>query len=172
MRKSTDLGRFGIGATVVAAAIAVAPPAADASEARGDEWQPLAFAPYDAACGATTVHVSAVRNKEYYRETTLPDGTVQWQVTGALDVNYATDDGASVTVNASGPGHLLTFPSGDVQILAHGRNSFTFTPEQAATLGVPQISVSAGPFDVTFHSDGTVSGHLGTIIEDVCAELT
>jgi hypothetical protein len=156
MRKSTDLGRFGIGATVVAAAIAVAPPAADASAARGDEWQPLAFAPYDAACGATTVHVSAVRNMEYYRETPLPDGTVQWQVTG----------------NASGPGHLLTFPSGDVQILAHGRNSFTFTPEQAATLGVPQISVSAGPFDVTFHSDGTVSGHLGTIIEDVCAELT
>ena len=145
---------------------------AEASAPRGDEWQPLAFTPYDAACGATTVHVEAVRNMEYYRETTLADGTVRWQVTGALKINYATDDGASVTVNASGPGNLLTSPSGDVQVLAHGRNSFTFTPEQAATLGVPQISVSAGPFDVTFHPDGTVSGHLGTIIEDVCAQLT
>ena len=159
-------------ATAALLAVAALGGTAGASAARGDKWQPLAFAPYDAACGATTVHVKAVRNMEYYRETTLPDGTVQWQVTGALKINYATDDGASVTVNASGPGRLLTFPSGDVQVLAHGRNSFTFTPEQAAALGVPQISVSAGPFDVTFHSDGTASGHLGTIIKDVCAELT
>ena len=75
-------------------------------------------------------------------------------------------------MNSSGPGHLLAFPSSDVQILAKGRNSFTFTLEQAETLGVPQISVSAGPFDVTFHSDGTVSGQLGNIIRDICAELT
>jgi hypothetical protein len=32
--------------------------------------------------------------------------------------------------------------------------------------------VSAGPMDVTFHADGTVSGHMGKIIEDVCAEKT
>jgi hypothetical protein len=172
MSKSTDRGRFGLVAASAAAAVAIALPATAASAGRGGGWQPLPFASYDAACGDTTVHVSAVQNKEYYRETTLPDGTVEWQVNGALDVNYATDDGASVTVNASGPGHLLTYPNEDIRVVAHGRNSFTFTPEQAATLGVPQISVSAGPFDVTFRTDGTVSGHLGNIIRDVCAELT
>ena len=171
MRKSNDRVRFAIGTAVLAAAMVVALPASDAF-ARGDGWQPLAFAPYDAACGATTVHVSASVNREYYRETTLPDGTVQWQVDGTLNIQYATDGGQSITVNSSGPGHLLAFPSGDVQILAKGRNSFTFTVEQAETLGVPQISVSAGPFDVTFHPDGTVNGHLGNIIRDVCAELT
>jgi hypothetical protein len=171
MRNNNHRGRFAIGAAVLAAAMVVALPASDAF-ARGDGWQPLAFTPYDAACGATTVHVSAPVNKEYYRETTLPDGTVQWQVNGSLKLTYATDEGESITVNSSGPGHLLVFPSSDVQILAKGLNSFTFTLEQAQTLGVPQISVSAGPFDVTFHSDGTVSGHLGNIIRDVCAELT
>ena len=171
MRKSNDRVRFAIGTAVLAAAMVVALPANDAF-ARGDGWQPLAFAPYDAACGATTVHVSASVNREYYRETTLPDGTVQWQVNGSLNVTYATDEGESITVNASGPGHLLVFPSSDVQILAKGLNSFTFTLEQAQTLGVPQISVSAGPFDVTFHPDGTVSGQLGNIIRDICAELT
>ena len=118
------------------------------------------------------MHVSVAVNKEYYRETTLPDGTVQWQVNGLLTVTYATDEGESITINGSGPGHLLVFPSSDVQVVAKGLNSFTFTQEQAESLGVPQISVSAGPFDVTWHPDGTVSGQLGTIILDVCAELT
>jgi hypothetical protein len=171
MRKSNDRGRFAIGAAVLAAAMVVALPASNAF-ARGDGWQPLAFAPYDAACGATTVHVSVAVNKEYYRETTLPDGTVQWQVDGLLTVTYATDEGESITINGSGPGHLLVFPSSDVQVVAKGLNSFTFTLEQAESLGVPQISVSAGPFDVTWHPDGTVSGQLGNIILDVCAELT
>jgi hypothetical protein len=169
MRKSIDKGRFATSAADLAVAMVVALPAHDAS-ARGNGWQYLAFAEYDAACGATTVHVSGV-SQEYYRETTLPDGTVELQVTGSLYVTYETNE-KSVTVNSSGPGHLLVFPDGVVEVVAHGRNSFTFSAEQAETLGVPQLSVSAGPFDVTWHTDGTVSGHLGTIIEDVCAELT
>ena len=117
MRKSTDKGRFAIGAAVLAAAMVVALPT-DHASARGAGWQPLPFTPYDAACGATTVHVSAAVNREFYTETTLADGTVQWHVTGSLDINYATDEGKSVTVNSSGPGHLLQFTSGDVQVLA------------------------------------------------------
>jgi hypothetical protein len=42
---------------------------------------------------------------------------------------------------------------------------------QAATLGVPQLQVSAGPTDVILHPDGSVSGHPGNIIRDICAEL-
>ena len=170
MRNSNDKGRFAIGASVLAAAIVVALPASDAF-ARGDGWQPLAFTPYDAACGATTVHVSTSVNREFSRLATLPDGTAQYKVTGSLDIKYETAE-KSVTVNSSGPGHLLVFPDGGFEVIAKGRNSFTFTLEQAQTLGVPQISVSAGPFDVTWHPDGTVSGQLGTIIRDVCAELT
>lgn len=169
MRTSIHKGGFAISAAVLAAAMVVTLPGYDVS-ARGNGWQYLDFASYDAACGATTVHVSGV-SQEYYRETTLPDGTVQWQVTGSLYVTYETDQ-KSMTVNSSGPGHLLVYPDGVVEVVAHGRNSFTFSAEQAETLGVPQISVSAGPFDVKWHTDGTVSGHLGTIILDVCAELT
>jgi hypothetical protein len=154
------------------AALAVLGPLAGTASSRGDGWQPLDAQPYDAACGATTVHVTFPVNREFYRVVeTLPDGTIHYQITGALFVTYSTDAGASVTVNASGPGDQFAFPNGDFEAQGRGLNSFTFTAEHAAALGVPQISVSAGPIDVTFHADGTVSGHMGNIIEDVCAEL-
>jgi hypothetical protein len=92
-------------------------------------------------------------------------------VTGALFVTYSTDAGASVTVNATGPADLFASPNGEFEATGTGLNSFAWDTVSAETLGVPQISVSAGPIDVTFHTDGTVSGHMGTIIEDVCAEL-
>jgi hypothetical protein len=144
---------------------------AGSASARGDGWQPLNAQPYDWACGATTVHVTFPVNREYFRATTLADGTIQYQINGALFVTYSTDAGPSVTVNASGPGLQFAYPNGDFEALGFGLNSFTFTPEHAAVLGVPQISVSAGPIDVIFHADGSISGHMGNIIEDVCAEL-
>ena len=158
-------------AFLVLAALAVLGVFAGNAAGRGDGWQPLNAQPYDWACGATTVHVTFPVNREYFRATTLADGTTQYQITGALFVTYSTDAGASVTVNASGPGVQFAYPNGDFEALGFGLNSFTFTPESAAALGVPQISVSAGPIDVIFHSDGSVSGHMGNIIEDVCAEL-
>lgn len=171
MRKSLGMIRLVVLVAAVAGAMVVALPTGSAW-ARGDGWEPLGFTPYDAGCGDTLVHVTAPVNKEYFKQTTLPDGTIRWQVTGSLKLTYATDAGESVDVNASGPGNIYFLPTGDVEVIGKGLNSLTFTPEQAATLGVPQISVSAGPIDVTFHTDGTVSGHLGNIIEDVCAELT
>jgi hypothetical protein len=153
----------------IAAGVALLP--ASTAWARGDGWEPLPFNPYDASCGSTTVHVAAPVNKEYGRSTTLPDGTIREQVTGSLKINYSTDAGASITVNASGPGVLFLFPNGDVEIQGKGLNSYTFSAEQAEALGVPQISVSAGPIDITYHADGTASGHLGNIIRDICAEI-
>ena len=154
----TDRGRFAIGAAVLTAAAVVSLPASGVST-RGGEWEPLAFTPYDTSCGDMIVHVSTSVNKEYSRETTLPDGTISFQVTGSLGVIYDADNGKSVSVNASGPGHLLIHPDTVVQVQAKGLNSYTFTEEQAQTLGVPQISVSAGPIDVRWHPDGTVEGH-------------
>ena len=49
--------------------------------------------------------------------------------------------------------------------------SYPLTASQAATLGVPQLQVSAGPTDVVIHPDGSVSGYMGNIIRDICAEL-
>jgi hypothetical protein len=170
MRKSPDRGCFAIVAAVLSGATVMVLPAGSPL-ARGDGWQPLPSYVYDWACGAQTVHVSAT-SKEYARETALPDGTIQLEITGSLKTIYSTDEGKSVIVNNSGPGNLFLLPNGDQHFVTKGLNSFTLTPEQAATLGVPQIQVSAGPIDFTFHTDGTVSGHLGNIIQDVCAELT
>jgi hypothetical protein len=139
--------------------------------ARGGGWQPLPIPPFDAACGATTVHVTIPVNKEFYRAATLPDGTIEWDITGALKATYSTDAGASVSANVSGPGTVLFFTNGDFQQLGRGLSAFAFTEDQAAALGVPQIPQSAGPVDLTFHTDGTVSGHLGNILQDICAEL-
>jgi hypothetical protein len=166
-------GRFvgPLAVTVGALGLMIAAPATTAW-ARGDRWEPLPFPSYDASCGSTIVHVSAPVNNEYGRTTDLPGGVTRTQVTGRLVLNYSTDAGRSVTVNASGPGNLYVYPNGDTQIVSHGLNSFTFSEDQAATLGIPQISVSAGPMDVTFHADGTVSGHTGNIIQDVCTEIT
>jgi hypothetical protein len=166
-------GRFvgPLAVTVGALGLMIAAPATTAW-ARGDRWEPLPLPPYDASCGSTIVHVSAPVNNEFGRTTDLPGGVTRTQVTGRLVLNYSTDAGRSVTVNASGPGNLYVYPNGDTQIVSHGLNSFTFSEDQAATLGIPQISVSAGPMDVTFHADGTVSGHTGNIIQDVCTEIT
>jgi len=170
MSNSPDRGGFAIVAAVLSGAMMMVLPAGSPL-ARGDGWQPLSDYTFDWACGAKTVHVAGFV-KQYFRETDLPDGTIQWQVTGTLKNTYSTDDGKSVNVNASGPGYVLFLPNGDTRILGEGVSSFTLTLEQAATLGVPQIQVSAGPLDLTFHTDGTVSGYMGTIIQDVCAELT
>jgi hypothetical protein len=157
---------------VLTAAVCVLLTPASIALARGGGWQPLPFGPYDASCGATTVHVEAVVNKEYYKQYTLDDGTIRLKYTGALKIRYSTDAGDSVVVNASGPGNSFQHPDGELQFVNTGLNSFTFSEDQAAMLGVPQISVSAGQMNVTIHTDGSVSGHMGNIIEDVCAELT
>ena len=170
MRKTDKRGRLAIRAGAIAAVLAATVPAGFA-HARGPDWQPFAFPPYDAACGSTVVHVKASVNREFARASSVDDAAV-YKVTGALRVNFRTDAGTEVTVNASGPGQLTVWPDGSYRVQSHGLNAFTFNEEQAQALGVPQISVSSGPFDVHWDSEGAVSGHLGTIIRDVCAELT
>ena len=153
------------------AAIGIIAAIAGTALARGDGWQPLPVPPHDAACGATIVHVTAPVDKEYFRTTTLPDGTVRTDVTGSLKLQFTTDAGASTSANVSGPGSDFAYPNGDIEFVTTGLTSFPLTASQAATLGVPQLQVSAGPTDVILHPDGSVSGHMGNIIRDICAEL-
>ena len=127
---------------------------------------------FDWTCGATAVHGYPVANKEFERTTaTLPDGTVEWQVSGSLKWQLTTDAGASTVVNSSGPGRIFFYPDGSVEIVGQGETLFTFTADQAATFGVSQMTLSKGPADVVFNADGTVSGHLGKVTRDICAEL-
>ena len=139
--------------------------------ARGDGWQPYPQSPADLACGATVVHETFPVNDEYVRTTILSDGTIRLDVTGSLMIRFSTDAGASTVANASGPGNEFIYPNGDVELIARGLASFPLSLDQARTLGVPQLQVSAGPVDVLLHPDGTVSGHMGTIIRNICAEL-
>jgi hypothetical protein len=140
--------------------------------ARGGGWQPIVNGPWDASCGVTAVHGYPVANKELARTTaTLPDGTVVSQISGSLKWRVGTDAGASIVVNSSGPGQILWYPSGSFEIVGKGETLFAFTVDQAATFGVSQIVQSKGPADVVFHTDGKVSGHLGSVVRSVCAEL-
>src|SRR5437870_548065 len=110
--------------TIVGAIVLLLAPASTAL-ARGDDWYPLPVSPYDWACGDTPVHLTFPVNREYARDLPQPDGSVVQQFTGFLSVNFATDDGNSVTENISGPGKNVVYPNGDFEYSAGGQNGFT-----------------------------------------------
>jgi hypothetical protein len=154
---------------VGALALALAPTAA---WARGGGWQPVQADPYDASCGATTVHVTFPVNREYYRAVTQPDGSVVVDFTGFLSEKFTTDAGASYTANISGPGTVTYYPDGSFHVHTQGHTGWTLTEEEAAELGTPQIFVSYGLLDFISNPDGSVVPiRIPNAITDVCAEL-
>jgi hypothetical protein len=144
-----------------------------AAWARGGDWEPVVLPPeIEAACGATTVHLTFPVNDEYQRNLPQPDGSVVQQVTGRLVARFTTDAGAVVTANISGPGKAVLYPDGDVETVSTGRYGYTLTPVQAAELGTPQIFTSSGPIDFVQHPDGSITPiSLPHHVTDVCAEL-
>jgi hypothetical protein len=164
--------RFILVALAVLAAVGAL---AGTAAGRGDDWTPVTATPFDWQCGATTVHVTFPVNKEYQRVTTLADGTLLLQVTGSLKVNLATDAGASLTVNASGPTNKATFDpaTGNLDFISTGQNLIFLTASQAAATGLPQLFTTSGPIDILFRSDGTVQvNQINTpTLTDLCAAL-
>ena len=158
---------------VLSAAIVALMVAPSAAWARGDGWVHLAMDPFVTTGCGTTLHVSFPVNKEYVRTTEEPDGSTTFQFTGKLFITFATDDGASVTVNASGPGKDVAYPNGDFEVDAQGWNvQGPLTPEQQADLGTPELFASTGNLDFIFRADGsatpiTIPHH----VIDLCAEL-
>ena len=143
------------------------------ASARGDGWQ-LVELPTNAvaACGATTVHVSWPVNQEYVRYLPQPDGTVIQQFNGYLVVNFATDAGGSVTLNTSGPARNIIFPNGDYEVHGMGPNTGSWTPDQAATTGMPQVWASSGLIDFIAHPDGSLTPVvIPHNVTDICVEL-
>jgi len=144
------------------------------ASARGDGWQ-LVQLPTNAvaACGSTTVHISWPVNQEYVRNLLQPDGTVIQQFNGYLVVNFATDAGGSVTLNTSGPARSIIFSNnGDYEVHGMGLNTGSWTPEQAATVGMPQVWASSGLIDFVFHPDQSVTPVvIPHNVTDICVEL-
>ena len=142
---------------------------------RGDGWEAVTATPFEWQCGATPVHLTFPVNKEYQRVTTLPDGTLLLQITGSLKINLATDAGASLTVNASGPTNKETFDpsSGNLDFIATGQNLVLFTAAQAAATGLPELFTTSGPIDILFRGDGTVQVNQlsANTLTDLCAAL-
>lgn len=163
--------RLLITATAVAGAVLLP---AGAASARGGGWAPWqAPTGITGYCGDTLVHVTFPTNKEFVRELPLTAGTTDIQeFTGTLLVRYTTDAGATVLVNAGGPGVVITYANGDAETRSRGHYNFGVTPEQAAELGVPQVFTTTGFIDYIAHADGTMTPI--TIPHDVideCAAL-
>jgi hypothetical protein len=147
---------------------------AGAASARGGGWvrwqAPTGVVGF---CGETPVQVTFPVNREFVRELPLQPGTTDIQeFTGALFVRYTTDSGASVLVNASGPGVTTMYANGDLEIRSRGHYNFGVTPEQAAQLGVPQIFTTSGLIDYVIHPDGSMTPiQVPQELTDECAAL-
>ena len=147
---------------------------ASAASARGGGWVPWqAPTGVTGTCGDTPVNVTFPVNREYLRELPLEPGTKDIQeFTGALFVRFTTDSGASVLVNASGPGVVTTYSNDDQEIRSRGHFNVALTAEQAAQLGVPEIFTTSGPIDFIAHPDGSMTPiRIPNEVSDVCASL-
>jgi hypothetical protein len=172
-RTSRRRSPFALATSIVAAATVSLLVSPTAAWARGDGWEPLEVAPFDAPGCGTTLHISFPVNREYVRQSPGPDGTIILQFTGSLFVTFTTDAGESITVNASGPGMDVVYPNGDFEVHAEGWNvQGPLTPEQAADLGTPELFASTGLLDFTFNSDGSATPiSIPNHVIDLCAEL-
>jgi len=160
-----------LAAATVAGALLLPAGSASARGGGWEQWQaPTGVVGF---CGDTPVHVTFPVNKEFVRELPLQPGTTDIQeFTGDLFVRYTTDSGASVLVNASGPGVTTLYTNGDVEVRSRGHYNVGFTPEQAAQLGVPQIFTTSGIIDFLIHPDGSMTPiRIPQDVTDECAAL-
>ncbi len=139
---SKPVARAAVALSASVVALMIAPSAA---WARGDGWEHLAMDPFVTSGCGTTLHVSFPVNREYVRTTAEPDGSTILQFTGSLFIAFATDDGTSITVNASGPGKDVAYPNGDFEVDAQGWNvQGPLTPNSRPTSGRPNCSGARG----------------------------
>src|SRR5712692_3874377 len=159
-----------IGFLLTVAAMLVAAQAGTAL-ARGDGWQPLPPPPpLDIQCGTTPVHVTFPVDRQYVRYLPQHDGSTIQQISGFVAVNFATDAGASVTLNLSGPNKNVIYPNGDFELQGTGLQGGIWSPDQAASLGMPENWTSSGLIDVIIHPDGSVTGvRIPHNVTDICA---
>jgi hypothetical protein len=121
------------------------------------------------------VHIDWLVNREYATVSTLPDGSLVLDVTGALIASTSNVlTGRTIQVNASGPGTVVVAPDGSTTSSARG---LVFLPgTNLVELGFPSnLVVTSGAWGYTQASGfGEVSDVVGTphVLTDVCAALS
>jgi hypothetical protein len=128
------------------------------------------------------VHLEFPVDREYGTVSTLPDGSTVNKTTGSLTVTVTNElTGATLQVNAGGPGTVTTPPSGSPVVYdLHGRSLLIGTNQ--ADFGLPSnLVASAGPVHIVestaglgglpFGAISSLSGH-PQVITDVCAALS
>lgn len=118
-------------------------------------------------------HYDILANKEYGKITELPDGTTVIHETGTFKVS-ATDvsTGATIPLNASGPGTITIYPDGSVTYDGTGHWLVFNLAADAAEFGLPAVMLTSGRFQETIDPSGSVTALSVTgQVTDVCAAL-
>jgi hypothetical protein len=121
-------------------------------------------------------------DREYGTVSTLPDGSTVITTTGSLMVTATNEvTGATLQVNAGGPGTVTIPPSGSPVVYDfHGRSLLLGTNQ--ADFGLPSnLVAAAGPLHIVEAANGpdglpfgtltSLSGH-PSVLTDVCAALS
>jgi hypothetical protein len=136
----------------------------------------LPAGPFDIPAGVCTfpVHVDVPMNNEYAKVTTLPDGSTQYDITGAFKVtltNVAT--GKMLSLNISGP-QTIVFPASGSILSADLYGASLVYVTNGASFGLPNLMLTAGPFSYTTDtSNDTIVSvtRAPQVRTDVCAAL-
>jgi hypothetical protein len=114
--------------------------------------------PVELSACDSTIRWDTVQNQEYAKILVEDDGTVVFRlVTGALKVRVTNlGNGLSTVVNASGTGHDAKFlPNGDFLYRQSGPGLLGLDPDQAQSLGLPEMSRTIGNIVILFKADGS-----------------
>ena len=145
--------------------------------ARGPNWQVFPAPPFTLPatfCGFG-VGATAVADKEFVTILQASDVSTTFLVTGLLTGSFTNlETGKTITLNGSGPAKITVHPDGSVTELRKGPNFAILTPAEAASFGLPTVSVTAGALTESLAPDGTITSASlqGQVLVDICAALS
>ena len=163
-------------------ALLAAPASASANNDPHRVYEPAGPVDLPAGYCDFPVHLEFPVDREYGTVSTLPDGSTVITTTGSFIVTATNElTGATLQVNAGGPGTVTIPPSGGPVVYdLQGRSLLIGTNQ--ADFGLPSNLVSsAGPVNVVEATNGlgglpfgaisSLSGH-PLVLTDVCAALS
>lgn len=146
-------------ATVVGSGVALAAPNPNSGRL------PANNSSFDQTYCGFPLHAAVVTDKEYYRETILPNGNVIDKYSGTLVLSFTnTGNGKTVVLDLSGPFTATTYydgsqPDGSTLYDQRGTSYFDVNPAAQAATGEPGLIITTGHAVVLY---GPTSGDLKT----------
>jgi hypothetical protein len=146
------------------------------ASAAGDPRIPVPNGPSEIpsqACGFAVLDVPVASDEYVVKQTTNADGSVTLRVTGRLFVQLTNETtGASITVNASGPGSATFYPDGSIAYDIQGPLLDWFTPDAQSRFELPGLGLFSGHTTATTDPSGTLtSWSTHGQVTDLCAAL-